>query len=130
MAQQASVAAARSSSLIWRSPCVLQRASSPVQATGTATVSRGKSFLAIGSYCGLACFTAPWFAAIGVASGLLGVVPAPGAGCVVCSGLLGVVPPLLGVVLVLFGVVPPLLGVVAALLAARAAACASGDRYT
>jgi hypothetical protein len=111
-------------------------------------VSRSKSLLAIEFYCGLAFFTAPWFAAIGtgcVAAGLLGVVPAPGVGCVVWSGLLGAVPPLLGV-LVLFGValalfaaglplvdaVPPLVGVVPALLAAAAwiAACANGDWYT
>jgi hypothetical protein len=97
----------------------------------------------------LACFTAPWFAAIGagcVASGLLGVVLAPGVGCVVWSVLLGVVLVLLGVVLVLLGVVlvlfgavpplvdavPPLVGVVPALLAAAAwiAACANGDWYT
>jgi hypothetical protein len=96
----------------------------------------------IGSYCGLACFTAPWFAAIGagcVASGLLGVVLAPGVGCVVWSVLFGVVLVLLGVVLVLFGAVPPLVdavpplvGVVPALLAAAAwiAACANGDWYT
>jgi len=87
-------------------------------------------------YCGLACFTAPWFAAIGagcVASGLLGVVPAPGAGCVVWSVLLGVVLVLLGVVLVLPGVALALFVVVLALFAAAAAciaACANGDWYT
>src|ERR1043166_3797385 len=78
----------------------------------------------LGSYCGLAFFTAPWFAAIGtgrVAAGLLGVVLAPGAGCVVCSVLLGVVPPFAGGVLALLGVAALLFGAGAPLFGAALA---------